>query len=210
MTNTWDAKDYDSAHSYVWRLGEGVVELLAPRAGERVLDVGCGTGHLTARIAESGAIVETLIERFGNGRLAPAPGTPDAVRYRYWLHFAEGSAMSPLLLKLVFDRIETTKMPFFAKPIAKAIASKTKSAFINPNIVSHLNFMETELGRSEWFAGDAFTGADIQMSFPVEAAQARGGLDAKRPKLMAYLERIHARPAYKRALERGGPYGLLS
>lgn len=161
-------------------------------------------------LAESGAIVETLIERFGNGRLAPAPGTPDAVRYRYWLHFAEGSAMSPLLLKLVFDRIETTKMPFFAKPIAKAIASKTKSAFINPNIVSHLNFMEAELGRSEWFAGDAFTGADIQMSFPVEAAQARGGLDAKRPKLMAYLERIHARPAYKRALERGGPYGLLS
>jgi len=161
-------------------------------------------------LAESGAIVETLIERFGNGRLAPVPGTPDAVRYRYWLHFAEGSAMSPLLLKLVFDRIETTKMPFFAKPIAKAIASKTKSAFINPNIVSHLNFMETELGRSEWFAGDAFTGADIQMSFPVEAAQARGGLDAKRPKLMAYLERIHARPAYKRALERGGPYGLLS
>ena len=102
-------------------------------------------------LAESGAIVETLIERFGNGRLAPAPGTPDAVRYRYWLHFAEGSAMSPLLLKLVFDRIETTKMPFFAKPIAKAIASKTKSAFINPNIVSHLNFMEAELGRSEWF-----------------------------------------------------------
>ncbi|WP_422084957.1 glutathione S-transferase [Variovorax sp.] len=161
-------------------------------------------------LAESGAIVETLIERFGSGRLAPAPGTPDAVRYRYWLHFAEGSAMSPLLLKLVFDRIETTKMPFFAKPIAKAIASKTKSAFINPNIVSHLNFMEAELGKSEWFAGDVFTGADIQMSFPVEAAQARGGLDAKRPKLMAYLERIHARPAYKRALERGGPYGLLS
>ena len=161
-------------------------------------------------LAESGAIVETLIERFGNGRLAPAPGTPDAVRYRYWLHFAEGSAMSPLLLKLVFDRIETTKMPFFAKPIAKAIASKTKSAFINPNIVSHLNFMEAELGKSEWFAGDAFTGADIQMSFPVEAAQARGGLDAKRPKLMSYLERIHSRPAYKRALERGGPYGLLS
>ncbi|QNK69512.1 glutathione S-transferase [Variovorax sp. PAMC26660] len=161
-------------------------------------------------LAESGAIVETLIERYGNGRLAPAAGTPDAIRYRYWLHFAEGTAMSPLLLKLVFDRIETSKMPFFAKPVAKAIASKAKSAFINPNIASHLNFMEAELGKCEWFAGDAFTGADIQMSFPVEASQARGGLDAKRPKLMAYLERIHARPAYKRALERGGPYGLLS
>jgi glutathione S-transferase len=161
-------------------------------------------------LAESGAIVETLVERFGNGRLAPAAGTPEAIRYRYWLHFAEGTAMPPLLLKLVFDRIETSKMPFFAKPIAKAIAAKAKSAFINPNIASHLNYMESELGKSEWFAGDEFTGADIQMSFVVEASQARGGLDAKRPKLMAYLERIHARPAYKRALERGGPYGLLS
>ncbi len=161
-------------------------------------------------LAESGAIIETVIERFGQGRLAPAPGTPEALRYRYWLHFAEGTAMSPLLLKLVFDRIETAKMPFFAKPIAKAIAAKAKGSFINPNITGHLNFMEAELGKSEWFAGDEFSGADIQMSFPVEASQARGGLDAKRPKLMAYLERIHARPAYKRALERGGPYGLLS
>jgi len=163
-----------------------------------------------ATLAESGAIIESLIERYGQGRLAPAPGSPEALRYRYWLHFAEGTAMSPLLLKLVFDRIETSKMPFFAKPVAKAIAAKAKSAFINPNIASHLNFMEAELGKSEWFAGDAFTGADIQMSFPVEASQARGGLDAKRPKLMAYLERIHARPAYQRALQRGGPYELLS
>ncbi|NVM87314.1 glutathione S-transferase [Variovorax sp. SG517] len=161
-------------------------------------------------LAESGAIIETVIERYGNGRLAPAAGSAEAVRYRYWLHFAEGTAMSPLLLKLIFDRIETGKMPFFARPVAKAIAAKTKSAFINPNIASHLNYMEAELGRSEWFAGDAFTGADIQMSFVVEAARARGGLDAKRPKLMAYLERIHARPAYKRALERGGPYALLN
>ena len=161
-------------------------------------------------LAESGAIIETLIERHGNGRLAPAVGSPEALRYRYWLHFAEGTAMSPLLLKLVFDRIETSKMPFFAKPIAKAIAAKAKSAFINPNIANHLGYMEAELGKSEWFAGDAFTGADIQMSFVVEASQARGGLDAKRPKLMSYLERIHARPAYKRALERGGPYALLN
>lgn len=163
-----------------------------------------------ATLAESGAIIESLIERYGQGRLAPAPGSPEALRCRYWLHFAEGTAMSPLLLKLVFDRIETSKMPFFAKPIAKAIAAKAKSAFIHPNITGHLNFMEAELGRSEWFAGNEFTGADIQMSFVVEASRARGGLDAKRPKLMAYLERIHARPAYQRALERGGPYELLS
>ncbi|VTU29688.1 Glutathione S-transferase GstB [Variovorax sp. SRS16] len=161
-------------------------------------------------LAESGAIVETLIERYGNGRLAPIAGTPDAVRYRYWLHYAEGSAMPPLLLKLMFDRIEKARMPFFAKPIARAIAGKAKSAFILPQIRQHLNFMEGELGKNEWFAGDGFTGADIQMSFPVEAGVARGGLDAKRPKLMAWLERIHARPAYQKALERGGPYGLLT
>jgi glutathione S-transferase len=161
-------------------------------------------------LAESGAILETLIERHGNGRMAPAAGTPEALRYRYWMHYAEGSAMPPLLLKLMFDQIEKAKMPFFAKPIAKGIASKAKAAFIMPNITNHLNFMESELGTSEWFAGADFSGADIQMSFPVEAAVARGGLDAKRPKLMAFLERIHARPAYQRALERGGPYGLLS
>jgi glutathione S-transferase len=161
-------------------------------------------------LAESGAILETLIERHGNGRMAPAAGTPEALRYRYWMHYAEGSAMPPLLLKLMFDQIEKAKMPFFAKPIAKGIASKAKSAFIMPNITNHLNFMEGELGKSAWFAGADFSGADIQMSFPIEAAVARGGLDAKRPKLMAFLERIHARPAYQRALERGGPYGLLS
>lgn len=161
-------------------------------------------------LAESGAIIETLIERYGQGRLAPAAGTPEAIRYRYWLHFAEGSAMSPLLMKLVFDKIEGSKMPFFAKPIAKMIAGKAKSSFVMPNINAQLDFVEGELGKSRWFAGEEFSGADIQMSFPMEAAQARGGLDKSRPKLMAYLERIHARPAYKKALERGGPYGLLS
>ncbi|RYF69685.1 MAG: glutathione S-transferase, partial [Comamonadaceae bacterium] len=161
-------------------------------------------------LAESGALVETVVERFGNGRLAPPAGSPEALRYRYWLHYAEGSAMPPLLLKMVFDKIETSKMPFFAKPIAQAIAGKAKSSFITPNITTHLDFMEGELGKSEWFAGDAFSGADIQMSFPVEAAAARGGLDGSRPKLMAWLARIHARPAYQKALERGGPYGLLT
>jgi glutathione S-transferase len=161
-------------------------------------------------LAESGAIIEMVIERYGNGQLAPAPGTAEALRYRYWMHFAEGTAMSPLLLKLVFDKIERSKMPFFVKPVAKMISGKAKAAIIMPNIESHLNFMEAELGKSEWFAGNEFTGADIQMSFPVEASQARGGLNATRPRLMAYLERIYARPAYRRALERGGPYDLLS
>ncbi len=161
-------------------------------------------------LAESGAIIETVIERHGHGRLAPAAGTPEALRYRYWLHFAEGSAMLPILLQLVFGKIEHARMPFFAKPIARMIAGRTRAAFITPNITAHLDFMEAELGKRRWFAGEEFTGADIQMSFPVEAAQALGGLDASRPGLVAYLERIHARPAYQRALERGGPYDLRS
>ena len=165
-------------------------------------------GALT--LAESGAIVEYVIERYGGGRLAPPIGTPERLRYTYWLHYAEGSAMPPLLLKLVFDRIEKAPMPFFAKPIARAIASRAKSSFIEPQIAQHLSYLETELGKHRWFAGNEFTAADIQMSFPLEAAAARAGLDASRPKLVAFLDRIHARPAYQRALERGGEFALLS
>ena len=160
-------------------------------------------------IAESGAIVEYLVGKYGNGRLLPAHGSPERLRYIYWLHFAEGTAMPPLLLKLIFDRIEKAPAPFFVRPIARAIAGRTKSAFIQPNIDRNLDFMEGELGKTAWFAGNDFTAADIQMSFPLEAAAVRGGLDASRPKLIAFLERIHARPAYQRALERGGKYALL-
>jgi glutathione S-transferase len=164
-------------------------------------------GDLT--IAESGAIIEYLVERYGNGRLVPPPGTPEKIRYTYWLHFAEGSAMLPLVMKLIFGRLETAPMPFFIKPVAKGIAGKVKAGFIEPNLKAHLAYMEGELNKTEWFAGDAFTAADIQMSFPVEAAAARGGLDMTRPKLMGFLERIHARPTYQRAIEKGGPFELL-
>ena len=164
-------------------------------------------GELT--LAESGAIIDYLIERYGAGRFAPAAGTPARLRYNYWLHYAEGSAMTPLLLKLVFDRIESAPMPFFVKPIAKGISAKVKSSFIEPQLKQHLDYLEGELGQSGWFAGDAFSGADVQLSFVLEAAAARGGLDASRPKLMDFLKRIHARPAYQRALDRGGEYALM-
>ena len=164
-------------------------------------------GELT--LAESGAIIDYLIERYGAGSLAPAAGTPARLRYNYWLHYAEGSAMTPLLLKLVFDRVESAPMPFFVKPVAKGISAKVKSSFIEPQLKQHLDYLEGELGESDWFAGDAFSGADIQLSFVLEAAAARGGLDASRPRLMDFLQRIHARPAYRRALERGGEYALL-
>ena len=164
-------------------------------------------GGLT--LAESGAIVEYLADQYGAGRFAPAPGTAERLRYTYWMHFAEGTAMTPLLLKLVFDRIEKAPAPFFVRPVARTIAGRAKSSFVQPNIDRNLDFMEAELGKTEWFAGNTFTAADVQMSFPVEGAAARGGLDAKRPRLMAFLQRIHSRPAYARALERGGPYALL-
>lgn len=157
-------------------------------------------------VAESGAIVEYLVERYGNGRLAPAAGTPEKLKYTYFLHFAEGSAMSPLLMKLVFDRVENGPMPFFAKPIARAIARKVKDGFINPNIQAQLDYLEAELAQRPWFAGQEFSAADIQMSFPLEAATARGGLGAQYPQLLGFVQRIHARPAYQRALERGGKY----
>ena len=160
-------------------------------------------------VAESGAIVEYLIERYGQGRLVPPAGTPDKLRYTYMLHYAEGTGMPPLLMKLIFDRIETERMPFFVKPIAKAISAKVKQLFILPNIENNLAFLEAELNKSTWFAGAEFTAADVQISFMLEAAASRGGLDARYPKLMAYLARIHARPAYKRALERGGKYDFV-
>jgi glutathione S-transferase len=164
----------------------------------------------TLTVAETGAIVEYIIERYGRGRLEPAAGSPERLRWRYWMHFAEGSAMPPLLLKLIFERIKVTPMPFFAKPIAKALSNKVLAAMVEPNLKRQLDFMEAELGQSEWFAGAEFSAADIQMSFPLEAAAQRAGLDASRPKLMGFLKRIHARPAYKKALQRGGPYSFAN
>jgi len=157
-------------------------------------------------LAESGAILEHLVERYGEGRLRPAAGTPERLRYTYWMHYAEGSAMPPLLLKLVFDRIESGPMPFFVRPVARGIAQRVKAAFVQPQIDLQLDYMESELGKHPWFAGEGFTAADIQMSFPIKAAAARGGLDERRPRLMDFLERIQSRSAFRRASARGGPY----
>lgn len=161
-------------------------------------------------VAESGAIIEYLIERYGQGRLQPAAGTPERLRYTYWLHFAEGSAMPPLLLKLVFTFLpKSPALPALLRPLVRKVAEGAQISFIDPQILQHLNYLEAELGRAEWFAGNEFTAADVQMSFPIEAAAARGGLDARWPKVAAYLQRIQARPAYQRALKAGGPYQLL-
>ncbi len=159
-------------------------------------------------IAESGAIIEYLLDRHGAGRLAPPVGTPERLRHTYWLHFAEGSAMPPLLLALVFERLQKQPMPFFVRPIVRAVCEKVLTSYVVPQINDHLAFMEAELGRSDWFAGEAFGAADIQMSFAVEASAMRGKLGSAYPRLSGWLEGIHARPAYRRALEKGGPYDL--
>jgi glutathione S-transferase len=160
----------------------------------------------SSTVAESGAIIEYLIDKYGDGRLIPPAGTPERLRYAYWLHYAEGSAMPPLLLKLVFDRLASAPLPWPVSSIARRIAGQVTRTFIAPQLTLHLDFMEAELVSRPWFAGGQFTAADVQMSFPLEAAASRAGLNASRPKLMAFLDRIHARPAYRQALERGGPY----
>jgi glutathione S-transferase len=142
-------------------------------------------------LAETGAIVEYLVER-ADGRLGPPAHRDQALRYRFWLHYAEGSLMPPLLLKLVLARI----------PLLGGRATKR----IQPMIDVHLDYVESELAGRPWFTGDTLTAADIMMSFPLEAARARAGLGAERPATNAWLATIHARPAYQAALARGGAY----
>ncbi|WP_050479641.1 glutathione S-transferase [Herbaspirillum rhizosphaerae] len=163
-------------------------------------------GDLT--IAESGAIVEYLVERYGNGKFIPEADTPERLRYRYWLHYAEGSAMPLLLMKLIFSRLPKS-VPGLIRPVARLICNGVLGKMVDPQLKRHLQYLEGELSKSTWFAGNTFSAADIQMSFPVEGARSRGGLDGHYPNLLKYLEAIHGRPAYQRALERGGPYELL-
>ena len=159
-------------------------------------------------IAESGAILEYLSQTYGGGKFTPAVGTPEWLRYTYFMHYAEGSLMPLLFMKLVFSRLPS-RVPIFMRPVARAIASGADKTLLGPQIGNHFAFLESELSGRDWFAGPAFTAADIQMSFPIEAASARAGLGGRMPRLHGFLDRIHARPAYKRALEKGGAFELL-
>ncbi len=154
-------------------------------------------------LAESGAILDYLVEVHGGGRLKPVSGTPDRVRYDYWMHYAEGSAMPPLVMKLVFETIKR-KTPWPVKPVGRAIADKVLADFVHPQLELHFDWIERELGKSSWFAGEELTAADVQMSYPVEAFASRASRSA-RPKIAAWLDRVRERPAYQRAIARGGP-----
>ncbi len=159
-------------------------------------------------LAESGAILESLVNRHGGGRLAPAAGTPERERYSYWMHYAEGSAMPALVLRLIFSQMPRQPMPALARPVVRALARNVIDTFVQPQIDQHLDYMDAELANNPWFAGDEFTAADIQMSFPIEAAAAGRTLGEGRRNLSAYVQRIRARPAYRRALDKGGPHDL--
>lgn len=154
--------------------------------------------------AETGAIVRHILDRHGNGRLEPAPGTKEARELTYWLHYAEGSAMPPLLMKLVFDSLPR-RAPALLRPIVTRVATQARNGYVSPEIKLHIDYWDQTLARSGWFVGDEFSAADIMMSFPLEAAADRGGA-GMRPAIAAFLKRIHTRPAYRRALEIGGPY----
>ena len=166
------------------------------RSGEKIL------------IAESGAIIEYLLESYGkkSSLITPETGTQEKRDYSYWLHFSEGSLMPPLLLRLIFDRVKKARVPFFVKPITKAVADKVLSEFVNPNIKRLLDFIETSLVGKKWFLGDQLSGADIQMSFPLETSIERGLIDDHYPCIKSYVERIHQQPAYQTALNKGGKY----
>jgi glutathione S-transferase len=164
-------------------------------------------GDLT--VAESGAIVEYLVANYDNGSLLPAEGTPERLAYTYWLHYAEGTFMPLMIISLILSRIETAPVPFFLKPVTKGIAGKVRDSYLDANVKRNLEFMEATLKKSKWFCGNSMTAADIQMSFPLEAAAVRTELKAEYPKLAACLQRMHALPAYKTALEKGGPYALM-
>ena len=162
-----------------------------------------------ATVAESGAIIEYILETYGKGRLIAAAGTPAYRDYRYFMHYAEGSLMPILLLKLIFSKMKSAPMPFFAKPIARKIAETVSRQFVDPNLTRHLTFVGDHLAKHAWFAGDEMTAADIQMSFPLEGAVARAGSSVS-PRITDFVKKFQARPAYKRALEKGGPYELGS
>lgn len=160
-------------------------------------------------VAESGAIIEYLVDKYDNGRLRPVEGTPERMDYTYWMHYAEGTFMPLMIVSLIMSRIANAPMPFFVKPVANGIVDKVRKGYLGPNVKRNLEYMNDVLGQSAWFCGDELTAADIQMSYALEAAAVRTDLDKDYPNLKVFLKRVKDRPAYKAAAEKGGPFEIL-
>lgn len=162
-------------------------------------------GNIT--VAETGAIFEYLEDTYDpKGRLKPLTSGTEARAYTYWLHYAEGSAMTNLLLKLVFSRLPE-RAPLLMRPLVKRVSASAETRFIDPRIAEHMAWWNASLAETGYFVGSALTAADIMMSFPLEAAASRADVSAY-PHITAFLERIHARPSYQDALTKGGPYAF--
>jgi glutathione S-transferase len=157
-------------------------------------------------VAESGAIIDYLVRRYGKDRFMPEEDTAEFRAYQYWMHYSEGSLMPPLLMRMLFDKVKTSPMPFFIKPVAKMIADKVLDSFVNPEISLNMQYVDNYLCENEWFCGEQLSGADFQMSFPLEASVASGTLGNRYPGIQAYVARFQAREAYLVALAKGGDY----
>ncbi|WP_353981940.1 glutathione S-transferase [Salinicola endophyticus] len=183
--------------------------MLAPAALKRIHPLGKSPVITddTHMVAESGAIIEYLVTRYGGEALVPETGTPERLRYTYWMHYAEGSAMPLLVMRLVFSKLGKPPVPAVIRPIGKLLANGVRQKFLDPQLEMHLDYWERELSQHAWFAGEAFSAADIQMSFPLLAAESRADL-SERPHIRKVLQNMRDRPAYQRAIERGGELRL--
>lgn len=157
-------------------------------------------------VAESGAIIDYLVRRYARDQLIPKEDTAEFRAYQYWMHYSEGSLMPPLLMRMLFEKVKTSPMPFIIKPVAKMIADKVLDTFVNPEIRLNMAYVDDYLSKNEWFCGAQLSGADFQMSFPLEASVATGTLGNKYPHILAYVKRFQTRDAYLKALGKGGDY----
>jgi glutathione S-transferase len=155
-------------------------------------------------LAESGAILEYLLDTYGQGRFRPAAGTAERIRYNYWLHYAEGSLMPPLLISLIFNMVPR-RAPFFLKWLLRPLFTKLRQQIVDADLQRAFAYIEADLSQSTWLAGEQLTAADIQMSFPLEAGYNSLRLQESCPRIGALLKRMEERPAYQRAVARGGP-----
>ncbi|MGO2257203.1 MAG: glutathione S-transferase family protein [Hafnia alvei] len=186
------------------------VTMLAPESLKKIHPLGKAPvltdGEWT--IAESAAILEYLQETYDHSALLKPQEKPERMQYRYWLHYAEGSLMPLLVMKLIFNRLGKAPVPWLIRPIGSLLGKGVQRGYLDQQLATHLRFIENHLSKNNWFAGDHFSLADIQMSFPLEAMNIRTGLD-KAPHARGLLKRLHARPAYLLALEKGGPLELM-